>query len=900
MSAGVLSQQQIRSLVDDKWQRDPQAVAVGIRVDPSVKGPNEVEFDFGKARVVSANNVLRVREALSQAEQNQEKLVLLTDLGQGELGNDVVARLLRCRLFPIDNWATVGALFKAKELDRAICNPVLAEALIENAPPDGYPPVKAGVLDAGTVWKAICRHIFGMGEREPDLPALLIWAASEEGTASYQRAGRELRECLRQRLASSLGEAASSVLQFMESGAGPEALALAVCCQVVFGNDDSGYLEASAARMEQYHGNRPIPKMVGRLLGRTATSAILDLDHDEANQTAVRAHLQKADEFIKQFQCLPQAHRNQLTMLGYEQRLVRLAEAVARFLKSRKAEAASECEAGLVAVSDHRQARLGRRPQQVGKAAMAVRLVRWLATETTKATSLADHANRFIEDGAYVDWAREQLCRGDESPEFSEALLALDREIHSRRAELTKAFATALADWTSVGSKSSGVLGVEDVLSDVVTKLVKAGNKVLFLVLDGMSWAVCHELLEDIRQDQWFLATLDEGGVPPVPVLATCPSVTHYSRCSLLSGKLVSGDQATEKRNFESHAALREVCDRRYPPVLFHKKDLTEGSRGAISAELEDRILMTHNHVVGAVVNAIDDRLSSAQQVADTWSISRINPLGTLLRLARDSGRVVVLASDHGHVWHRPDAKYRAYDTGSRWRPDDGKCGDGEIVLTGKRVRGDNGEERIIAPWSESIYFGRQQNGYHGGASPQEMVCPLVILNDRNSSYSGVNPCELPKPDWWSPAPTAVPVVEEPQALVKSVAPRRERPQLDLFEQPPVSQPKAAQVAAPSADWIEYLLKSQAYQDQKALIRRHAPEDAQVRISLETLSANGDVMTPAAFARATGIPEARLDPLVAQMQRILNVDGYDILLLDRASNRIEINIVKLKRQFDLE
>ena len=41
------------------------------------------------------------------------------------------------------------------------------------------------------------------------------------------------------------------------------------------------------------------------------------------------------------------------------------------------------------------------------------------------------------------------------------------------------------------------------------------------------------------------------------------------------------------------------------------------------------------------------------------WTISRISPLGSLLKLARDSGRVVVLASDHGHVWHRPDARKR-------------------------------------------------------------------------------------------------------------------------------------------------------------------------------------------------------------------------------------------------
>ena len=45
-----------------------------------------------------------------------------------------------------------------------------------------------------------------------------------------------------------------------------------------------------------------------------------------------------------------------------------------------------------------------------------------------------------------------------------------------------------------------------------------------------------------------------------------------------------------------------------------------------------------------------------------------------------------------------------------------------------------------------------------------------------------------------------------------------------------------------------------------------------------------------------------LDPkgLERRMARLLNVDGYEILTLSRNENRIELNVVKLKRQFDLE
>ncbi len=58
------------------------------------------------------------------------------------------------------------------------------------------------------------------------------------------------------------------------------------------------------------------------------------------------------------------------------------------------------------------------------------------------------------------------------------------------------------------------------------------------------------------------------------------------------------------------------------------------------------QILSPNHRVVGVVINAIDDRLSSAEQIRDDWTLNRISPLGSLLKLARDSGRVVILASD--------------------------------------------------------------------------------------------------------------------------------------------------------------------------------------------------------------------------------------------------------------
>lgn len=895
----ALSTHQLRSIVEDLWLEDADASAFGLHVSSSVKGPPEVEFDFGIAHVLRADNVIQIREALLEAEEKNDRIILLTKLQQGDLGQDVVARLARSRLFPFNHVASLCSLFKAKELDRSICDPGIAHALLEYSPRDGYPPVSAGVLDAGTVWSALCRQVFDMGDREPDLVTLLLWATTTNGPKRYIEATTELRGSLRHRLHLRLGDAADAILRIVDSGAGGDAVALAVTCQVIFGSGDEPVLDAAAARLEQYHQNKTISKAIGRMLGELANDAIADLDRRDDPRIA-QSHLERADALLEQFQCKDDSYRNGLSRNGYEQRLIRFGQHIKRAIAKPNEAAIAECEREQKSVIDHRIGKQRRNSEQVTRTVMAVRLIRWLNQPLPEATSFAEQSNAYVKELAFADWAREAICRGEDIPEVSDAYIALDAAVSKRQRGFAEQFAKGLADWSSVGSTSIGVIGVEHVLEEVVAKVVAQKNRVLMIVLDGMSWAVCHELLEDIRQDHWFESTFDEDSAIPHPVIATVPSETRYSRTSLLSGELTDGDQAKERRNFKENPALVDCSDRRKPPVLFHKKDITEGSRGAVSEEVSKALLDAKQNVVGVVINAIDDRLANAQQIRDNWSISRINPLGALLRLARDSGRVVVLASDHGHVWHRTDAQFDPSTEGSRWRQNEGDCKDGELVVSGKRVVP---ADSIIVPWTETIHYKRKQHGYHGGATPQEMVCPLVLLTDRSSDYSKLRRCAYPFPDWWSPAPVASPV--EPEPVVHVAVPSGPPTLFDNLtpDEPPTkktTKPAPVEVQPVSADWIDRLLASQAYKDQKSKIKRHPPQDSVIRQVLETLNAAGGFLTPGAFIKETSMPAARLDQVIANIRKVLNVDGYEILVIDRTENKVELNIAKLKRQFDVE
>jgi hypothetical protein len=496
------------------------------------------------------------------------------------------------------------------------------------------------------------------------------------------------------------------------------------------------------------------------------------------------------------------------------------------------------------------------------------------------------------------------LSGGDDHPAVSSAYRSLEHAVRRRRQAFNRSFATLLAAATAGPALPSGVIPVERFLETVLAPLAEASHRMLVVVLDGMSWAVAHELLVSLRRGHWQeVSSTGEGAAPP-SLLAAIPSVTEVSRTSLLTGQVRRGNADDEKQLFAEHPALSAACARRNLPELLHKAELTEGSRGGLSDQAAQLILNTEKRVVGVVINAIDDRLGGAQQVRDRWGVEPIKPLGALLQAARDAGRVVVLVSDHGHVWHQDDSVLRKADGGERWRPASGAAEPDEILLEGPRVRTPQDQTRVIVPWDEGLRYGTARNGYHGGATPQEMLAPLVLLVPQSGQLrKGMWPCQLAAPTWWEePVPEAIPSHPAERVSPTTTPPPPVGDQRDLVHQAPsTTAGEAAELAAPGdSTWMAKLLSSPVYQGQKALVQKNVPEDEDVVGCLEVLDRHGGTLTPIALARQAGILPSRLDGLLAKLQRLLNVDGYEVLQVDRTRNRVTLHVPLLKRQFELE
>ena len=98
-------------------------------------------------------------------------------------------------------------------------------------------------------------------------------------------------------------------------GAGADALALAVVCQVVFGDGQDAVLDAAAARMEQYHGNKPIPRLwAGRWAESQSMPSPIWTAQDDPR--IAQQHLQRADELLRQFRCDDHAYRSRADSAG--------------------------------------------------------------------------------------------------------------------------------------------------------------------------------------------------------------------------------------------------------------------------------------------------------------------------------------------------------------------------------------------------------------------------------------------------------------------------------------------------------------------------------------------------------------------------------------------------------
>jgi hypothetical protein len=861
-------------------------------------GPDRLQIDGIEHLVMPCVSDLQAREALLRAGEEKKPAVLLCAVSSDKLGDDVIARLAKRRVFAPQPLDILTELFSARIVDpRVLSTKALVEALLDRVPLTGYKPAAGGALDLQQAWQALLEQVLGVSIDGPSLSQLLEWSLDPTKIKALADLNPQLKQSFVDWFARTRGESIRFMMAAIDASIGADLIPLGLTLGLVFSPElqkESEY-HAARGRLEKYFGGKDIdPESAGAWF-RAAEGVVLPL-LEEPDVLSLRGLLKGVDALLADLKLQGFAYLSNYSPAGLAGRFDRLGKALQEAVKAKSSANLDQVRICLAHIGQHTLSPVESDRQD--RAEMAFRLIRWLKTTTMPdATAIfPDLMDFYHRDGGFLDWARNRLRETDVSGPMQAAFQQILQRVDERLVPLEKRFAEKLADWTKAEQQSSRLICIEDVLSKVVVPASK-GQPVLLLVLDGMNAAVFRQLVRDIERQAWTEIANDGLGVPR-PVLATLPSVTQISRRALFLGRLDPSKSGTEQGEFSGNDFLLQASGSQVRPKLFLKGDLQEQGYGGLAPEVRAALADKKCRVVAVVVNAIDDHLDSGDQVVFTWGMDRIKPLRELLKLAAEAGRLVLMTSDHGHVLDFGTRQLNATrgDAGDRYRMDTDSIEDGEIVFEGARVEKAAGQKKVTLAWSSDVRYAAQKRGYHGGANPQEMMIPFAILSGPNampaSGWEEVPPYE---PDWWR--------TTGGEAAVKVTGPegKRQRQEdvdavkgLDLFEQAKAKKDEASQA------WVDALLQSKVYLEQLKLAVRGAPPREVITTLITTIDARGGSIMKPALAQALGVPLFRVDGLVQNISRILNVDGYEILSFDRNAETITLNAKLLKAQFEIE
>lgn len=899
----ILTEGQIKAQVRAIRKKKPSALAFALRAEGPWSGPPRLTIDGLPHRVAFCRSDLELRELLRSTSADNEPLVALCPFDSAQLAEDVLARLAKGRVHPPQRTEILGSLFQATSVDaRILTNVPLTNALVEYAPSDGYTPVAGGVLDLQTAWSALLSRALGdRADREIATSiGRFLEATLEAGfRGRLEKLPFDLRQEFFHWAALNVDRSAAWMAYLVNAGRTSDLISLGLLLELVFDSLMDAHAEIASARvrLESWFGGHNIDVGAARSWAAAARSVIQSLRQRGTSRPLLSILQSRFDALLTEFKISEAAAKSDFSPIGFEQRIRQFAGILAQ--TGKPGNIPSRSAKKLIAAIDTLQTHLlaGDHHRRIERCQMAARLACWLGegAKLTDGSSLDEMVAGYTRQGGFVEWARTIVQESDPEPLLNKAYDGLLARVDEICGAFEATFATKFADWTLHGAMpGSSFLPIENALENVVGPL-GAQVPVLLLVMDGMSVAVFRELIGDVVQRGNWLECQPGQPHTPAALLATVPSITEVSRRALFRGKLHPESTPTEQSAFQTNDRLFSLCGGQARPVLFLKGDLQTGGEAGLASDVKDAIANKKCRVVAMVLNAIDTHISGMDQTAPRWDLDFIRPLREVLQYAAEANRAIILTSDHGHVLeHHTSLKSGMTLGGDRYRSDGGPATDGELTVVGPRVQQAIGRPEITVAWARNIRYSSEKRGYHGGASPLELVSPLAILIHRNTvtpkGWVEIAPSPF-WPAWWrltldpTPAVAAVAAMGAPDVSTKGTA------ELDLFAH--------AAMKVRANDWIEALLDGEIYAGQSKLAVRGAQDRKRVSVFIESLSSRGGTMSREAMAERLGLPLIRLNGVVSDLARIFNVDGYDVVNLDATSGTITLNIALLKKQFAL-
>ncbi|MBF6301578.1 BREX-2 system phosphatase PglZ [Nocardia amamiensis] len=904
----------IRSQVVGLRSKNYRRGVLAIAAAPVWSGPETFELDGQTVRVRVAPSVLAIRDALTERHAN-DWVVILTDRESAELPAGILEHLTAGRLSNLDPWPALRELFRAARQEfhlLSLSNDAARAALRDLG---GAPsPAPRGVLTNDHLFATLAEQKFALNSAEYTPHHIALWSMGAAATTRFdvwaQSTDPALLEQFYTWIGNRLGALGPAFVAVWRTR-GPAELVPLGLVAALLGDSSTSF---SAPRditvkvrtlLEVELRGHPVTEQQLTAWGNAATLALSGTD-------ATDDVLRRAEDAVRRLHAEPLVARSDVLPMA-------LAPRIAHFAAALRAAAGSgnlaDAENAWADVVVHRAAHAGTTdaPRNVRVAAAALRLLRRRGVDWPTPGGLADWLTYYRQDLSWVDEAVNDAFVGADNRDLAEVADRIVTAVRERRAHADRAFARQLRAEGGHRSAPSELLYVEDILDRVVKPLtapafgatgglgggVASGgpkrSPVLLVIADGMSAAVSNEVVADAlrrHRPQWQECRF-AGAEGPHAALAVLPTLTRFSRCSLLTGALAEGGQDKEQSGFADWLR-RNGLGRETGPVLFHKGALDLVSRNhALAEDVRDAVDDTlRRPVVACVLNDIDDALDRSDPIGTSWGTASFKHLDPLLTAAAAVGRTVVLVSDHGHVVERREqpSVQRGQQISARYRSAseaDADVRDDEVLVTGDRVL--SGQQRAILAVDEQLRYTGLKAGYHGGGSLAEVVIPVTILvNGAVPQHLGLEVVPPPQPSWWT---TAREIIEPVSAPTTSTHVKRPKPttapkpaaHVDaLFE---VGTAPAAKPVARERDRVAELLNSELFKQQYGLFRPKFGKTVIGRLLQELIDSNGRLPSSRA-AEILEVKPARARAAIAVLAQVLNTDGVVVL----SDNGVEVEL----------
>lgn len=823
------------------------------------------------AKVATAPSPLAAVELvlnhLAPGANGPDVLVVLTDQEESDLGADLLARVYRRRVIAVDIWDVVREAFGAQRVDERLpAENWAAEALLDAAPPGGWPKLAGGPLTRRHALASLTLRRLGAGLYDPDqerrslgvgggveldVNTLLHWSLSANGPARFLALRIPERVGLTRFLSGDdqAGLAGRALMALVEAGHGTDAVAFGLVCAALWVHADSS-ADAddyrARGRAERWFSDEPTMRGVdldaqAKALGMACEEFVTvlltarsgDEDATAASRRLCATVLDRAATLTRQLGTERAAGRSPVLAAGLESAFAAVGRWLADADLARTAQAMRE-------LSLHRLAPGPDARIRVERARMAQRLAQWVATEPVAGSdSVAAGVDRQVAEIGWVDLALEHIeAGGDPQPELEAAYNKIRTAVRARRQRIDERFADTLAAWTSAGEDTEAMLTAVSFPARVVAPVVTAGERpVLLVLLAEMNAATAAELGEELCRD-W--AEYDPlPGAKDTPhrrgMAATLPAVTTSSRHKKVP--LFGGQSIWDGR---------EVA-------FLHRDDLrAEHDDDAFGPELAEALTADSTHVA-VVLDITDDRPATKRKPgAGRSRPGSIGGLRELLRLAAEHGRAVLLTGNHVHI---PDR---------------------------------NGVPASLAEFAIPI---------------------LALLPFGAAPPKGWRELGNQQPPWWSPPAdmASQPTFEAPanrpathkRTIRKSPADTGRPALFEMAVLPDGAEALLTVQPVTSSDTlVTALLESELFQAQwRSLARR--PSLGQVEKALRALLDAGGILPVTALAQRIGLLAGRADGFSAVLRQLLNFDGIQALETLPDGRTLRLNTALVSDQFEL-